>query len=80
MQATILAFGIAKDILGGNKLEMNMQENTTVADLKKILLQKYPAFGSLNSLAIAVNCEYAHDNTLISENDEIVLVPPVSGG
>jgi len=29
---------------------------------------------------VAVNTEYADDNTVLCPNDEIVLIPPVSGG
>jgi len=34
----------------------------------------------LDSVAVAVNSEYANDNHLINVNDEIALIPPVSGG
>jgi molybdopterin synthase sulfur carrier subunit len=44
------------------------------------LIEKYPSFQKLSSLRIAVNEEYAEDHTEIKETDEIVLIPPVSGG
>lgn len=77
----VLAFGIAKDIVGGTSAEINMPSGkTSVAALKTALMEKYPAFSDLKSLAIAVNEEYANDQTLIQATDEVVLIPPVSGG
>jgi molybdopterin synthase sulfur carrier subunit len=29
---------------------------------------------------VAINSEYAEDTAILKENDEIVLIPPVSGG
>jgi molybdopterin converting factor small subunit len=31
-------------------------------------------------LALAINQEYVDDHQIIAENDEIVIIPPVSGG
>jgi molybdopterin converting factor subunit 1 len=76
---TILAFGIAKDILGGRQCEIELTGNT-VAALRTALLGRYPALAGLRSLMIAVNSEYAEDGVLLEERDEIALIPPVSGG
>ena len=80
MKVNLLLFGITKDLLGKQLLNLDIKEKSTVADFKKMLQEKYPELIELNSLAIAVNSEYANDSTLISENDEIALIPPVSGG
>jgi len=80
MKVNILLFGIAKDIVGNQKLELELKGKITVADFRKQLLEEYPELGSLNSLAIAINSEYARDSNLIMGNDEIALIPPVSGG
>lgn len=80
MKLNILAFGIARDILGARVLEFETQEKLTVGELKRQLLGRYPAFLELSSLLIAVNAEYGSDDVLLHEQDEIVLIPPVSGG
>jgi len=80
MTIKIEAFGIAKDILGANIIQLEVEDELTVKDLKIKLLDIYPAFSNLNSLAIALNEAYAQDTQEIKENDEIVLIPPVSGG
>lgn len=80
MQVTILAFGIAKDIVGGSLLSLDIQEGATVGSLKKALLAQFPRFENLVSLAIGVNEEYAKDDLVLQSTDEIVIIPPVSGG
>ncbi|GAB4495863.1 MAG: molybdopterin converting factor subunit 1 [Saprospiraceae bacterium] len=80
MNLQIRAFGIARDILGDRLIAIETPAGATVGDLKNILLEKYPAFESLSSLLIAVNAEYSSDSHILSEQDEIALIPPVSGG
>ena len=38
------------------------------------------AFKETNSLQYAVNCEYVDLNFVVSDNDELAIFPPVSGG
>ncbi len=80
MNLKILSFGIAKEIIGQLELSVQLPEAATVADLKQFLTQQFPDFQKLASLRVAVNTEYADDAALLHPNDEIVLIPPVSGG
>lgn len=80
---TILLFGITRDIVGNATLNIPLHETRTlgsVGHLKSYLTELFPALKELTSLAIAVNSNYASDNTPISATDEIALIPPVSGG
>ena len=80
MNIQILAFGIAKDIVGGSQLDFAIEPGATVADLKSSLVKTFPKFTDLASIAIALNSEYATDDQIIESSDEIVIIPPVSGG
>ncbi|MFZ2897151.1 MAG: molybdopterin converting factor subunit 1 [Saprospiraceae bacterium] len=80
MKLNVLAFGITKDILGGAELKIELPDGATVSDLKQELVRRYPAFGRLRALAIAVNSEYAEGDQVLHERDEVALIPPVSGG
>ena len=80
MKIKIRAFGIAKDILGARTLDLDIAESTSVGGLKAHLIDQHPAFSKLRSLALAINQEYVADTTIISPDDEIVIIPPVSGG
>jgi molybdopterin converting factor subunit 1 len=76
----IKAFGITRDMIGGRELVLEIGKENTVLDLRRKLQEKYPAMSGLKSLFIAVNNEYADDAKILSVNDEIALIPPVSGG
>ena len=80
MTIKILTFGIARDIIGSSHFEVSMAEGSTVVDLKKHLLDRFPRFSNLSSLMIAVNAEYGVEDTVLKERDEIALIPPVAGG
>ena len=78
----ILLFGIAKDIVGKSQLQFSETDKVpnSVLELKKMIAENYPEFSKLSSLAVAVNSEYAGDDVSLSRNDEIAIIPPVSGG
>ncbi len=80
MNLRILCFGITRDIIGQFEYAITLEMGATVADLKQKLSSQFPDFQALRSLRIALNSEYAGDEIVIKENDEIVLIPPVSGG
>ena len=76
----ILAFGIVKDIFSNAMIEVDCGHESSVDALKNMLEQKYPRLSQLGSYMIAVNNEYALDDDPVNENDEIAIIPPVSGG
>jgi molybdopterin synthase sulfur carrier subunit len=80
MKCRIKAFGISREIIGSKILEMELPEGYPVSDFKKDLFLKYPALLDLRSLYVAVNNEYASEESVLREGDEIALIPPVSGG
>lgn len=80
VQLQVLTFGIAKDIIGKQLLELDIPENSTVESLRKKLYHQFPDLERLKSLSIAVNNEYAENDLMLNTSDEVALIPPVSGG
>jgi len=80
MKIRLVAFGIAKEILEGSKAEIELDEKANISDLKSKLTSRYPAFSDLASLRFAINEDYQEDGYELNENDEVVIIPPVSGG
>ena len=80
MRVTVKAFGISRDIIGESTVQIDLPDNSTVADLKSYLQDTYPEFVKLTSLNIGINESYAADIQEITHNDEVVIIPPVSGG
>ena len=80
MKYKINLFGITKDIVGSNVTEIEMSQSADVQAVLGELKTNYPKLKDIKSLLIAVNNEYAELDLILSENDEIALIPPVSGG
>ncbi|WP_247656688.1 MoaD/ThiS family protein [Maribacter sp. MMG018] len=82
MGVEMLFFGIAKDIVGVSQMKFSFTTETvgSVGDLKVQLIKDYPALSKLSTFAIAVNGEYAQDDLVLKNNDEVAVIPPVSGG
>jgi len=80
MTLSILAFGIAKDIFGNSSIRVELPDAASASALKNYLEQQYPRLKQLASYLLAVNSEYAPDELLLKETDEIAIIPPVSGG
>ena len=76
----VLAFGIVKDIFGDSVIDIELNNAPTVEVLRTTLEQKYPQMSELGSYMIAINNEYASAGEPIHTNDEIAIIPPVSGG
>lgn len=76
----VLAFGIVKDIFNNAEVSVPVNKGDNVAVLKNILEEKFPQLKELGSYMIAVNNEYASAGDVINENDEVAIIPPVSGG
>jgi molybdopterin converting factor subunit 1 len=76
---TVKLFGIAREIVGSSSIVIE-EATPTVEELLEYLKSKFPQLNKLTSLLVAVNSEYAAADREISTNDEIAIIPPVSGG
>lgn len=77
---SVLLFGIARDLTGHSSVSLPLTGGSSVGDLLGELHQRYPALTGIRSLLVAVNGEYAETGHVLSHEDEIAIIPPVSGG
>lgn len=80
MTVQVLAFGIVKSIFNNVKLSIELPDESTADDLKTSLETRFPQLRELASCFIAVNDEYAAKGQALHPDDEIAVIPPVSGG
>ena len=79
----VLFFATLRDRAGTRSAEMEIQPGLTIEQLKTLLVERYPGLGAQNLLEhclASINHEYRFDETVIPEDAEIALFPPVSGG
>lgn len=80
MTVNILAFGIVKEIFGSTSIVMEVRDGCNVQTLKNDLESRFPGLAQLSSFLIAVNNQYAMGKQQLVPEDEIAVIPPVSGG
>jgi len=81
VKVRVLFFGAARDVVDQNPLEISLAAPATVATAFQSLVAKYSELERFGrSLLFAVNQEYATPDTMLKENDELAVFPPVSGG
>lgn len=74
----VLFFAHLRDAVGEDFLRLDVA-GKTVAELKAELSSKYE-LPKLDTVMTAVNEEFAKDDEVIQEGDEVAFIPPVSGG
>jgi molybdopterin converting factor subunit 1 len=81
MRVRVLYFGVLKDVMGRRSAEMELAEGSSVAELLAVHRSSGRAADSVwDSIAVAVNQEYARVGDALKDGDEVALLPPVSGG
>jgi MoaE-MoaD fusion protein len=81
MQVRVLYFGLLKDIAGRGSDLLDVPEGSTLADLLERCQAATPRLKQfLPSIAMSVNQEYARPGAALHDQDEVALLPPVSGG
>lgn len=81
MRVRVLFFGVLKESVGKSTDEIELREGARVSDLLQHYRSQVPKLETwLSSIALAVNQQYAPPETTLKANDEVALLPPVSGG
>lgn len=81
MQVRMLYHGMLRDVAGRNHEVVTLAEGARLSDLYSHLEQRFPKLaGFRNSVALALNQEYSKATAELHDNDEVALIPPVSGG
>jgi molybdopterin synthase sulfur carrier subunit len=73
----VLLFGVLADIVKTQRIDI--ASVSTTDELIELMEEKYPEIKNYN-YQIAVNQKQIEGNVVISENDEIALLPPFAGG
>jgi molybdopterin converting factor subunit 1 len=81
MTVHVKLFAMIRDVMENNEMQFLLEENSSVEKILELLSEKNIRFEEWRPhLRIAVNCEYVSSDFLLSNNDEVAIIPPVSGG
>ena len=74
-------FAALREAAGCEQLELELPEGATALDAWERLAALHPGLAPRRAnLAASVNRRYASFEVPLSEGDEVVFIPPVSGG
>lgn len=81
MKVRVKFFAILRERAGAAEVTKEIREGSTVAELWALLQRDYPQLAAVRTrLLYAVNQDYVSADHVLKERDEVVFVPPVSGG
>ncbi len=81
MRVTTRFFGILRQQAGVDEACLDLEDGATVLAAYEALTGKFPALGRhIASIGFAVNLSYVKPDHPLGDNDELALIPPVSGG
>jgi molybdopterin converting factor subunit 1 len=81
MQVRVLFFGVLKDIVGCAEETLEVPPQSTVGNVYESFSRRFETLRDKRpSILFARNREFSSAEAVLSENDEIAFLPPVSGG
>ncbi len=81
MRVKVAYFGILRELAGTAEEQVEVSDGTTAEALFAELRQRHTGLERFaRSVALAVNLEYSEKARVLQANDEVALIPPVSGG
>ncbi|HCU79616.1 MAG: molybdopterin converting factor [Chloroflexi bacterium] len=81
MKISILFFASIKEYAGTNTISLNIEDKSTVANLKQEIANHLPELKDLLPTAlVSINHEFAFPEDTVPPDAEIAIFPPVSGG
>jgi molybdopterin converting factor subunit 1 len=80
MLIDIQLFAYCKELIGKDKITLNLKNQMTVGELKRKIIELYPVLSQGIQFAIALNYEIVNQTTPVKQKDEVAILPPVNGG
>ncbi len=81
IKVVVKLFAAYQEAYNVSELKLELPENTPIKSVLDSLLSEKPELEKWRSLTrFGVNFKFVDEDTLLHDGDEIVLIPPVSGG
>ena len=81
LTVTLKLFAAYQEACGVSEMHLDLPANTTVAEVRDRLIADHPQLKQWHDLTrFGVNLQFVEPETQLQDGDEVVLIPPVSGG
>jgi molybdopterin synthase sulfur carrier subunit len=81
ISVTVKLFAVYQEAYGVPELALELPLGTSVAAVRDRLIGEHPELAQWRDITrFGVNLQFVESDTLLQNGDEVVLIPPVSGG
>jgi len=81
IKITVKLFAAYQEAYNKPELILDFPENTPVSQVREYLIKQHPELEKWRDVTkFGINLNFVEPNTLLNDGDEVVLIPPVSGG
>lgn len=78
---TLKLFAVYQDVLGCPEITMELPAGTTIGQVCDRICNQHPELKKWQDLTrFGINLQFVEPDTILTDGDEVVLIPPVSGG
>lgn len=78
---TVKLFAAYQEAQGTPEIQMELPAGTTVKMVRDRLIADHPQLVQWQDLTrFGINYQFVEPDTVLAQGDEVVLIPPVSGG
>jgi molybdopterin converting factor subunit 1 len=79
MTVRVLLFAYLRERAGLRETSVQVPDGASVADVWRLLCERHDSFAAMRP-RFAVNQVYVDNAATLHDNDELAVIPPVSGG
>jgi molybdopterin converting factor subunit 1 len=81
MQITVKLFALMREKAGTDTIALEVPAGAAVTQALATLVRQYPVLEPyMVNTRLSVHMDFVDPDTTLAEGDELVLIPPVSGG
>ncbi len=81
INVTIKLFAIYQEVYGITELIRQFPLETTVSEVLSLIIEEHPQLQKWQNITrFSVNYQFVEADTKLQDGDELVFIPPVSGG
>lgn len=81
IKVKVKLFAIYQEVFNTSELDLVFAQGVTVGNVLELLIEQKPQLEKWRQVTrFGVNLQFVKSDTLIQDMDEVVLIPPVSGG
>lgn len=78
---TVKLFAAYQDAYGVPELQLHLPSGVTAVEIRDRLIREHPQLSEWREVTrYGVNLQFVEPHTVLQDGDEVVLIPPVSGG